>query len=587
MKKLIISLLAVTLLFTACGKKTDNQHTATTPARSEIPAAQTTPYTEQLQKGEISFDNRYFINKVTEEYNDNPCSGVEEIELFRYEKGEYSFRVWRVFENEETDEYWLACRFKNNRLIGFIPLHYSGLEELWREKTKEDFAFAANEDFSYVAVKINGSEGVNEFQFYHDSYSTWMDEMSVEETLAYRENDQQTVLNAVKAADSTMFDKYEKKLLLPLVETGVISMEYPYTEFMPDICLNFYAKNEIEPNKDAFIEKYGTGDNKVSVPAAEVFAYLKPYFENFKDNRYFSILTEDKSYNPDTEEFLFEVDKIFENPYKAEIINGYENDKYLALDFFVSYKETSPGVVQSVIFEKQNGEYIPKDRQHIYFGDWTAQSKDGRYQLYMSNISYPQTDIVSEVFMYDTAEKTSQHIGFIEGAFTPRPDIGFFSNGDIYVMNRYQLKAFEINNGKAVQKFTTADNFPCGLNIDGNNTQRHLFALRRDPEKFNYIVIYGEYVEKENYYDNYINDFQMVYTYKVGLLDKQGNLTKSWDTGAPISQIGNHEVKMYKVSEDEIEFYVHYYKYESELRSKGRFNLVSGTYTPVFEYKPH
>ena len=75
----------------------------------------------------------------------------------------------------------------------------------------------------------------------------------------------------------------------------------------------------------------------------------------------------------------------------------------------------------------------------------------------------------------------------------------------------------------------------------------------------------------------------MVHTYKVGLLDKNGNLTNSWDTGVNIMfSRGFDDVFMIKPSENEIEFFV---KFKDEERLRGRFNLESGEYTPIKEFK--
>lgn len=163
-------------------------------------------------------------------------------------------------------------------------------------------------------------------------------------------------------------------------------------------------------------------------------------------------------------------------------------------------------------------------------------------------------------------------------------DVGFMSNGDLYVMNNIGFTTYTIDDGIVQQNFSTKDNFPAGGVIAADDTKRFLFAVRRDPVNMDYIVIYGEYIEAADYSKAHPNDFQMAYNYKIGLLDKNGNLTQSWDTGVPImySSFGFEDVSMYKVNENEIEFYV---TYKTEERLRGRFDVTTGVYTPIKEFK--
>ena len=229
---------------------------------------------------------------------------------------------------------------------------------------------------------------------------------------------------------------------------------------------------------------------------------------------------------------------------------------------------------------QQSWDYYKYYRVFSLSGFYTKTAEKDGYAISLDNIGF--SGELSQATLINTSTGETNLLDIFSYNSS---DVGFFKNGDIYVMDNYGMNVYnpQINMTDKTPVFTTNTNFPCGKNIYDDGTERHLFAIRRDPEKMDYIVIYGEYINKENYEDNYVSDLQMVHTYKVGLLDQDGNLTKSWDTGVNIMfSRGFDDVFMIKPSENEIEFFV---KFKDEERLRGRFNLESGEYTPIKEFK--
>ena len=244
------------------------------------------------------------------------------------------------------------------------------------------------------------------------------------------------------------------------------------------------------------------------------------------------------------------------------------------------YTKNEDGSFKFVRNKHYGSKYIPSyDLKQYCEGEAIATGKDGRYALYWGAGFGAGDSSSREVILYDTQDGTCNSLGFI--IHNQISDAGFFADGDAYTMDYTGLNVFRtspIGGGQGDTVFTTKVNFPGGVTVDGGPYSRYIFAVRRDPVTFEYIVIYSECI----YYEP-ANDYQLKQNYKVGLLDKTGKLTKSWDTGVPVmfSTLGFESLYMTKPSETEIEFFV---KYISEERLRGRFNIETGVYTPIKEF---
>lgn len=125
-------------------------------------------------------------------------------------------------------------------------------------------------------------------------------------------------------------------------------------------------------------------------------------------------------------------------------------------------------------------------------------------------------------------------------------DDGFFKNGDIYVFEGHKFTVHSKNLSVTEPIFELTDNFKLGYNLTDEINERRIFAVRRDPEKFDYIVVYAELMNDAEFIGGTHNEYRG-YTYKVGLLDKNGVLQKSYDTGITVksSYFGYLYTEMY------------------------------------------
>lgn len=219
------------------------------------------------------------------------------------------------------------------------------------------------------------------------------------------------------------------------------------------------------------------------------------------------------------------------------------------------------------------------DLNNYYYAEGTqfATSRDGKYDVYKAytlNLGLKYR----EIRLKDKQDGHIKSLGFIvDNQIT---DAGFFANGDVYTMDYSGLYVHSTDMTIHEAVFSTKTNFNAGSFIDYGGNERYVFSVRRDPEKFDYIVIYGEYEKDADYNTAHPNNFQLAYDYKIGLLDKDGNLTQCWDTGLPImySAYGFESVFMYKPSENEIEFWA---MYKGNERFRARFDLATGVCTTL------
>ena len=223
--------------------------------------------------------------------------------------------------------------------------------------------------------------------------------------------------------------------------------------------------------------------------------------------------------------------------------------------------------------------YPSYDLKQYIDGEAVANSKDGRYALYWGDGFGAGDSSSREIVLCDTQDNSCTSLGVI--IKDQVSDAGVFANGDAYIMDYTGLNVFRTSaegGGRGEMIFTTKTNFPGGVVVDDGPYSRYVFAVRRDPVTYEYIVIYGDCI-----YSDPANDFQLKENYRVGLLDKTGKLTKSWETRAPImfTAFGFESVYMTKPNEAEIEFFV---QYKTEERFRGRFNLENGEYTTIKEF---
>ncbi len=198
-----------------------------------------------------------------------------------------------------------------------------------------------------------------------------------------------------------------------------------------------------------------------------------------------------------------------------------------------------------------------------------AISKDNRYFIYESD-SWGEADGGElEYTLKDTQTNKEKLLGKVWKS--RNSGAGFFQNGDAYIFDEHNgLKIFDTDMDNTDVIFDSQNNFPCGDNIDGNGTERYVFAIRRDPEKMDYIVIYGEF--------NNTDGTPKKYPYLVGLLDKDGRLVQTHQLPAEFYTTDFYGVHMFKSGETEIEFYT---TMKDKELFRVRFDYVNGAYTEI------
>ena len=198
-----------------------------------------------------------------------------------------------------------------------------------------------------------------------------------------------------------------------------------------------------------------------------------------------------------------------------------------------------------------------------------AASKDNRYFIYESNSWGAADGGEIEYKLKDTQTDKEKLLGKVW--LSRNSGAGFFKNGDVYIFDEHNgLKIFDNNMDKPNVIFDSQNNFPCGDNIDGSGTERYMFAIRRDPEKMDYIVIYGEF--------NNTDGIPKKYPYRVGLLDKKGNLTQTNQLPVEFDTTDFYAIHMFKSSETEIEFYA---QMKDKELFRARFDYASEVFTQI------
>lgn len=201
----------------------------------------------------------------------------------------------------------------------------------------------------------------------------------------------------------------------------------------------------------------------------------------------------------------------------------------------VSYNELS-GLQFTMNFDSGNSETEYVITQQM-LGEKLAQSKDGKYSIYEYGRHSNKNYWVSYRAIKDN--KTGQ-IKFLSDYYAKNyTDIsletGFFSNGEIYLMYNFDFEIYNpenVNNGPV---FSLGQKFPLGIEGENGYKKNTLWAVRRDPVDKTFIVVHDHlgsdrwYSEESLYGSEYFKD-----TYDVALLDKEGNIIKTFATQMPV-----------------------------------------------------
>ena len=212
-----------------------------------------------------------------------------------------------------------------------------------------------------------------------------------------------------------------------------------------------------------------------------------------------------------------------------------------------------------------------------------SNSADGRYSLWWADGGSGGDSMVMDMYLVENRTGKVKYLETIGGMYGGNSGCGFFSNGDIYTIMLDEFKVFTTDMSQQGPVFEMSKNFPLGDDAMGKGTFRQLLSARRDPATHSWVVLYNEAPYEEDANDWYM-DGDLKYnfyksTYKVGILDPQGNLTKVYDTGEHVMTYDFRQVSMYMEEGDILNFKVIIKEKETQLH--GQIDLKTGQYTCI------
>ena len=217
-----------------------------------------------------------------------------------------------------------------------------------------------------------------------------------------------------------------------------------------------------------------------------------------------------------------------------------------------------------------------------------AKSSNDRYSLWSSDGGSGGDAIVEKIYLVDNHTGKTKYLDTIGGMYGGNAGCGFFSNGDIYTIMLDEFKVFTTDMSQQGPVFEMSKNFPLGDNAIGDGTYRRLLSARRDPATHSWAVLYhagkyhevyeDDYVDYDKLSDNFFNS-----TYKIGILDQQGNLTKTYETGEYVMSYWFRGIKMHMETGDILYFSVLNKGITPQLEAKidlktGEYTCISGGY---------
>lgn len=266
----------------------------------------------------------------------------------------------------------------------------------------------------------------------------------------------------------------------------------------------------------------------------------------------------------------------------ANCLNGYENTDmpFHATDSMNQVTLFNEVYGETAVFDFENKSlevtHSPTDK---HLEKEFATTADGRYSLYRG-CGYGGGDIsYSMVILKDNQTNQLKYIDTIGGMYGGSESAGFFSNGDIYTIGMDEFKIFTTDMSQQRPVFEMSKNFPLGTVREGDAHYRDLLSVRRNPQDHSFVVLYTEREYYEKYEDMLIDENFFKSTYKVGILDPQGNLTKVYDTGEYVMTYSFRQIDMYMEEGEIINFKVLHKGTTPQLH--GQLNLKTGQYTCI------
>ena len=315
-----------------------------------------------------------------------------------------------------------------------------------------------------------------------------------------------------------------------------------------------------------FYDIFASADEKSAEPSAAVIRIIVNYSK--KPTRYVAIIRQ----NGEIKEW-FEI-KDF------EIRNLPESDEIAPPE--ITFDESAkiltaktgehPTYNVLVNFEKQTAEAWFSDIKEEYLEFTEKVSPNGKYSLYEGAFHGGGDITFSSVFLKDNSTNEFRYFRECGGMYGGFYYFGFLKNSELYYMDSYSLKIYDPSTLAVI--FDLGEKFPLGYDESGENL-RLLYTFRRYPQRMDFIVIYSESV-----YDTMdwgYSDREANFTYRVGFLDKDGNLLESYDTGEFI-RYGKFHIADVSLKLDGDILHM-YYGYDNRgTHASGTFNIKTHEY---------
>ena len=156
---------------------------------------------------------------------------------------------------------------------------------------------------------------------------------------------------------------------------------------------------------------------------------------------------------------------------------------------------------------------------------------------------------------------------------------GFFSNGDVYVMTNYDFKIFDAADTEKGYVMSLGEKFPLGVKGEDGYPHNTLWAVRRDPEDKTFIVV-SDHLCHDNFYNNPVSENENYFadTYDVSLLDKEGNITKTFTTGMKVPRDTN--ILNISISGDTLTL-TNSSRETGKVIQQGKLNIKNGKFTVI------
>ena len=258
----------------------------------------------------------------------------------------------------------------------------------------------------------------------------------------------------------------------------------------------------------------------------------------------------------------------------------WDTDERITLVCNSTGKELTFDFENNKIWDELPPEYIVENNLQEKYSD----SPDGKYSLWWADGGSGGDVMVMDMYLVENRTGKAKYLDTIGGMYGGNAGCGFFSNGDIYTIMLDEFKVFTTDMSQKGPVFEMSKNFPLGDNAVGQGTYRDLLSARRDPVTHSWTVLYNEFESQEMYrdyfvdYDKFSDNFYKS-TYKVGILDPQGNLTKVYDTGEYVMSYSFRQIKMHMEAGDILYFSVLFKGYDPQL--EGKIDLKTGEYTNI------